>query len=109
MIKVFISSPYTSGQMNENLNKHLKAANELLNLGYAPFVPLLFHFLEIIQTRDYYVWLNIDKEWLKQCDVLLRLPGISLGADAEVDFAKSLNIPVVFSIEELEKKFKIDE
>ena len=48
-----------------------------------------------MQTR-----LGIDLEWVSCSDAVLRLPGESAGADREVQHAKSLNIPVYYSIEE---------
>ncbi len=39
--------------------------------------------------------------WLECCDALLRLDGLSKGADAEVRYAKHIGIPVYFSLEEI--------
>jgi hypothetical protein len=40
-------------------------------------------------------------EWLAVCDCVLRLPGESKGADAEVKFAQEIGKPVYYSIAEL--------
>jgi|AntAceMinimDraft_4_1070372.scaffolds.fasta_scaffold08840_6 hypothetical protein len=101
MIKVFVSSPYTKGDMVKNLNDHFKISNKLIDLGFAPFVPLLYHYLEIHQIRDYDVWLDIDLEWLKQSDIMLRLPGESSGAEMEEKIANMSGIPVFYNIEDL--------
>jgi hypothetical protein len=45
--------------------------------------------------------MELDNEWVLRCDALLRLPGESQGADAEVELAKKHGIPVFYSIEEL--------
>ncbi len=47
--------------------------------------------------------LEVDEEFVEGSDVLLRLPGISKGADREERFARELGIPIVYTIEDLEK------
>lgn len=46
-------------------------------------------------------WLAIDFEFISRCDALVRLPGDSVGADAEVAEANRLQIPVFRSVEEV--------
>jgi hypothetical protein len=46
-------------------------------------------------------WLAMDIEIINRCDAVLRLPGESTGADAEVAFAESMGIPVFHDIEEV--------
>lgn len=46
-------------------------------------------------------WLKIDFEYIYRCDALLRLPGESVGADAEVAEAMRIGIPVFGSIDDL--------
>lgn len=99
MIKVYIASPYTLGDVDDNVRRQLDCANELMNLGFAPFVPLYSHFQHMIHPRPYQDWMILDLEWVKSCDCLLRLKGESKGADIEVEVAKSLNIPVFYSID----------
>lgn len=97
-IKVFISSPYRKGGVEKNVQEHLNTFDTLLNYGFAPFAPLLFHFAKPRRNED---WLDLTREYVTACDVLIRLPGESEGADAEVEYAKSLGIPVVNSVREL--------
>lgn len=106
MIKVFISSPY-SGNEEENVNIQQRCANDLINLGFNPFIPLLYHYQEAKFPHPYNKWLELDTDWISVCDVLLRLPGESPGADDEVKHAQKLNIPVVNSVEELKIKYGI--
>lgn len=42
-----------------------------------------------------------DLRWVMDCDVVLRMPGESSGADIEVEYAKSLGLPVARSVVEL--------
>jgi len=99
--KVYIASPYSNGIPIENVKESIAVADELLDLGYQPFVPLLSHYWHLLFPRDYESWLEYDREWLLACDVVLRTPGPSLGADREVLWAKAAGIPVVYGIPEL--------
>ena len=101
MIRVYIASPYTIGDKDENVKVQLDAASELIDRGYAPFAPLLSHFIHLHHEKDYNVWLNQCFEWIPQCDCMLRLPGTSNGADKEVIYANELGIPVFYSHNEL--------
>ena len=106
MIKVYIASPYTKGDVAVNVKAQLDAADELMNEGFAPFAPLYSHFQHMAHPRPYEDWMKIDFEWVTVCDCLLRLPGESSGADREVELAESLNIPVYYSIDEVCKAQK---
>ena len=101
MIKVFISSPYSEGDQAENVKVQMDAANELIEAGFAPYWPLHSHFLHLTYPQDYDKWIELDKQFLLCCDVVLRLPGISKGADIETAFANQNNIPVFYSLEKL--------
>ena len=101
MIKVYIASPYTKGNKEENVKFQITIGDYLINEGYAPFIPLLSHYQHIICPLSYDKWLELDFEWIKSCNCLLRLQGISKGADLEVEFAKKNNIKVFYSITDL--------
>jgi hypothetical protein len=102
-IKVYIASPYTKGDTAINVKRQLDCVDELMTLGYAPFAPLYSHFQHMAHPRPYTDWVEIDLIWVEACDVVLRLEGESSGADGEVAYAQKNNIPVVYSIEELQK------
>jgi hypothetical protein len=106
MIRVFISSPYTLGDMALNVKKSIDAANELMTRGFAPYCPLLSHFQHIFHPREYEEWMQLDLEWLSVSNCILRLPGESSGADREVDKAKLLCLPIFYSFEELYRHYK---
>jgi hypothetical protein len=55
----------------------------------------------LVAPRPYQDWLNLDFEWLKVCDCVLRLEGESKGADQEVELAKSLGIRIVYNINDI--------
>ena len=96
MIKVFVASPYTKGDTAVNVKAQIDAGNELIKLGFAPFLPLLSHFQHMIHPQDYDTWCKLDIEWLKQCDCLFRLPGESAGADNEVEVMENVLFKPVF-------------
>lgn len=105
MIKVYIASPYTLGSEGENTRISLKAANELINEGFAPYAPLLLHFQHMIFPQEYETWMSLDLEWLSVCDCLLRLPGLSYGAEQEVEFARNNEIPVFYTINQIKEYY----
>lgn len=98
---IFIASPYTKPVPNHNTHKSIMFADDLIDHGFTPFVPLLTHFWDTVSPHDYEEWLEYDKAWLERCDAVIRLDGESSGADREVVHAKSKGIPVVYSLQEL--------
>ena len=106
MKTVFISSPYTLGDVGENVRVQMDVFDSLYKKGFMPFAPLLFHYQHIVHPLEYDQWLEIDFAWLSKCDFVLRLPGESEGADKECKHAEELGIPVVKSIDELIKLTK---
>jgi len=107
MIKVYIASPYTKGDVAVNVKLQLDTYAELMDSGLAPFAPLYSHFQHMAHPRAYDKWLSIDMEWVAVCDCILRIGGESLGADKEVVFMKSINKPVFYSVDELYKYYGI--
>ena len=101
MMKVYIAGPYTKGDIAVNVKTMMDIANALIEKGFAPFVPLYSHFQHMAHPQPYEVWTTLDLEWVKCCDCLLRIPGESKGADAEVEYAKSLGIPVYYDVEDI--------
>jgi len=103
MKKVYISSPYTSGGTIYNIRLAIDAADTLLVAGFAPFVPHLNFAWDLVYMHSYDTWLNWCLEWVASCDCLLRIHGLSPGADAEVALAETLGIPVYYTICDLLK------
>ena len=101
MIKIYIASAYSIGDVANNVKRQIDCADWLMNFGFAPFVPLLTHFQHLVHPRPYQDWLDLDFEWIKSCDCLLRLAGESKGADLEVEFALKNNMPVFYSVEDI--------
>ena len=88
--KVFIAAPLTSsGSEDGNIRAVIEVADALAALGYAPFIPHLFFFWNLISPHEREFWIELDKQWLLVCDCILRLPGVSDGADGEVLLAEA--------------------
>lgn len=102
---VYISSPYTLGDVAVNVKRQLDVANELLMSGFAPLAPLYSHFQHMAHPQHYSVWLDLDKTWVAISDCVLRLPGKSSGANMEVAIAEARGIPVYYSVEDLQKAY----
>jgi hypothetical protein len=103
--KVYVAGPYTKGDVAVNVRNAFAAANKLADLGYAPFVPYATHLWHMIFPRPYEFWCDLDNQFLPDCAAVLRLPGESTGSDKEVDLAQSLDIPVFYSVDELNEYF----
>ncbi len=96
---VYIAGPYTLGDVAVNVKDAIDAGVRVLDAGHAPFIPHLSHFIHMNSPRDYQVWIDMDNAFVPVCNALIRLPGKSSGADAEVALAEELNIPVFYSVE----------
>lgn len=101
--RIYIAGPYIGGDVARNVAQAIEVADQVLEAGYAPFVPHLFHFWHLTRERSLKDWIALDNAWLRTCHALYRIPGESKGADAEVELADRLHIPVVFSMEGLER------
>lgn len=99
--KVYIAGPYTKGDVAVNVRTALEVANRLADAGFVPYVPHMTHFWHLVLPRPYKFWCDYDNEFLSCCDILLRIPGDSDGADREVKLAYKLGLRVYFCEEDL--------
>ena len=92
-----------------NISRGIKLGGELLQLGYAPFVPHLDVFFKIQGGDDLQIpldhYYNYTMEFMTRCDCVLVCPKSenSSGTVAEIKKASGLGIPVYYSIDELHK------
>lgn len=98
-MKIYIASPYTRNP-EQNTLRVLKVADKLLEWGYIPVVPHLFHYWDLVSPKPWETWIKIGKAFLEDCDILLRLTGESEGADGEVMHAIKKHIPVFFAVDD---------
>lgn len=102
--RVYVSGPITSsGNLTDNVREGIRFGTILLNDGYTPFVPHLSELWNYVSVVPYEQWIAYDKDWVRACDALFRLPGKSKGAAREVRFANKMGIPVFTSYRKLSK------
>jgi len=101
MKRVYIASPYSIGDQAINVRRQIDCAEELMNLGFVPYAPLLSHFQHLVHPRPIEDWYRFDNEWVRACHYLLRLSGESKGADDEVKLAYKSGVVVFHSLEDL--------
>lgn len=101
MKRVYVAGPYSTGDVAINVRRAYEAATRLADAGFAPFVPHHTHFWHLLFPRPYDEWLKLDRAFLICCDAVVRLPGESHGADAEVCEAETRGIPVFDNVDAL--------
>jgi len=109
---VYIASPYTKGDPAISVHFQCNVFNKLMDDRKVwPIVPLSTHFQHTLFPRPYEDWVGYDKAMLCLYDACLRLkteiPELgyseseSSGTDGEVDYFKSVDKPVFYTIESL--------
>jgi len=101
MKRIYVAGPYSGGDVALNVRKAMEAGTQIINAGHSPFVPHLYHFLHLHEPQEYGTWMRVDAAWVAACDALLRLPGHSPGADAEMELASRQGIRCFTEIDEL--------
>ena len=91
---VYIAGPYTHPDPVVNTRIAIDAWDLLVVAEYTPYVPHASLLIHLIHPKPLEFWYEYDIEIMKRCDIVLRLPGASNGADGEVKAAKELGIPV---------------
>lgn len=92
---VYVAGPYTNPDPVKNTRAAVLLGDTLTGEGlctaYVPHLSLFHHYLT---PHPLGWWYEFDLTILRRCDALFRMPGESTGADAEVEFARTLPIPV---------------
>ena len=104
--RIYVSGPISLGDTVENCQRAIKVGFELMDYGYAPFVPHYSYFVDMASTQGqgrYEQWIALDLSFIAACHALLRLGGQSAGADREVAWAQKLGIPVFYDLPDLLK------
>jgi hypothetical protein len=104
-MKIYVAGPYTKGDVAQNVRDAITVGNNLRALGHTPFIPHLTHFWHLIIPHDYEYWMDLDIEWLLECDAVFRIQGESTGADKEVAIAEYYDLPVYTSFLEIPKNY----
>lgn len=96
---IYISGPYSNGDVDTNVENAVLALHEVMDAGHVAFCPHLSHYAQMSRWRPYNQWIEADLKLLSKCDALVRLPGDSQGAEIEVEFAGYRGIPVYYGME----------
>ena len=91
---VYVAGPYSSDP-EYNTKVAMDFGSALIAEGVAPIVPHLNHYMHLRVPQEYETWMSVDFTLIRRCNLLVRLPGHSPGADREVAFALGARIPVV--------------
>ena len=112
MIKItkpiyYLASPYTHKDAHvRKLRTELatEAAVKLLHLGIFVFAPIPYNepWEKYNLPGDWSFWADFDKSFVERCDgglIVLMLDGWdkSTGITAEIEFAKSINLPIYYT------------
>jgi nucleoside 2-deoxyribosyltransferase len=101
----YLASPYSHNDrevMTQRAEQVLKATVDLLKEGYYMFSPIAYNvpMEKFNLPTDWNFWQDYDKAFVKRCDALavLQIEGwrVSVGVAAEVEYAKSLGIPIFY-------------
>lgn len=92
---IFIAGPLeSSGSMLRNVSDACAAGAQIMDIGAIPVIPHLSAYADALYPRERAAWLRLGLALLERCDACYRVPGSSVGADAEVDRAGQLRIPI---------------
>lgn len=99
---VFVAGPCDGPDILANVTRAVEVSDMIVaGTGAVTFIPHLAVLHQLISPRTRADWLAWGLELLARCDALYRIDGPSPGADAEVDEAVRLGIPVFWSMVEL--------
>lgn len=91
---IYIAGPYSSGPV-QGVRNAILAGEAVYAAGAIPIVPHESMLWDLVSPHDAAFYYAYDLALLARCDALLRLPGASSGADAEVAEARRLKLPVI--------------
>ena len=100
MRRIYIAGPYSSDntlRTLRNIREGVKAAEQVLAAGDAPFCPWLDWMFEMFGDHEVKTYYGYSMAWLEAADVVALLPGweSSKGTLAEIERAREFGIPVM--------------
>ena len=104
---VYVAGPYSSAPI-ENTRAALMVGDKLWELGYAPFVPHLTMLWHMVSPKCYEEWMAIDRPWLRVCEAMFRIRGVSAGADREELIFLRQGRPVFYDLPRMLDEFPAD-
>lgn len=99
---VYIAGPYANPDPVLNTRRAFEAGLAIYEVSGCPvIVPHLTLLGHAMFPRDVEFWYEFDLAQLAKCDLMLRLPGDSTGADREEQCALELGMPIWYSLEDM--------
>ena len=100
----YVAGPYTIGDPEKNTYAAIEVGDQIIREFWPdlmPIVPHLSHWWNSSVKYDYGFWIAYTMEQARRCDIMLRIPGESKGADGEVMECCRAGKPVVYSLFDL--------
>lgn len=93
---LYVAGPYTRPDPVINTHGACKFATAIYEAGlWTPMVPHITLVWHAITPRPINFWYALDLAHMSRCDAIVRLPGDSTGADAEVAYAREIDLPII--------------
>lgn len=93
---LYLAAPYTRDDPVENTSKICRVADHIYQASkWVPVIPHLTLLWHLVSPHPVDFWYDYDLHLLRRCDAIVRLPGLSTGADREMKVADSLGLEVV--------------
>lgn len=93
---LYVAGPYTRPDPVINVNAACRVATNIAEeSGWTPLVPHITMLWHAITPREIAFWYELDLVHMAHCDAVVRLPGASTGADAEMAYADEIGLRVV--------------
>lgn len=97
MRRVYLSGPITKGNRTTNFAMSCEAHRLLLDDGHAVLNPMLSMMHPDAANITWDQWIVSDLKFVEVCDMVVRLPGESKGADTEVLHAEKHGVSIVLA------------
>jgi len=98
--KLYLAGPITQGDEAENFERFAAAHHKLMSAGFAVLNPGLTMKLPEHEQHSHFEWLECCMPWVDSADVLVRLPGSSLGAAQEQIRADLVGVQVLEDVDQ---------
>lgn len=99
-MRVYIAGPFRQGDQLMNVREAVLVGVRLRRAGHVPVIPHFYCLAHLLWPMPDAFWMEWGMEDLASCECLVRLPGDSVGSDAEVERAKVLGMPVYYGLGE---------
>jgi len=93
---LYVAGPYTRPDPVENTHRAIKVGSAIYeHTEWVPFVPHLTLLWHAVDPHPLEFWYELDLHHMEVCAAVVRMPGASTGADAEIEHAKTIGLPII--------------